>query len=170
MSQFSRRAGWLNFLFPASVAPQKRDPGQRSDDVSLVQPYDASGWPIPDPSTWIIRLDSAVGATGDTDILTVPDDSVYRLFSANAFRLLGVNAIFQLFIVDLNAIPILSALVANEVSTGLNSGNNIVPLDRAMVIPGGLTLRFQHFGGDAATQIRYHIYGCLVPAGTVFYC
>lgn len=44
MTQFSRRARWLDALFPQSVAPANPDPATRSDDVSLVQSYDGGGW------------------------------------------------------------------------------------------------------------------------------
>ena len=50
MTQFSRRARWLNALFPQSVAPANPDPALRSDDVSLVQTYDGGGWGIVEPS------------------------------------------------------------------------------------------------------------------------
>ncbi len=171
MSQFSRRSRWLNFLFPASKAPQSSDPGSVSDDVSLVQPYDGSGWGIPESSQWLTRGDSPVGITGDTDILTVPAGSVYRLFGAFGFKLLGAASTWQIFVGDLVSTPNLFCLLAEEQNTGAGiSGSHPAEFNRAIVIPAGLVIRIQHFGGDVATQNRYGIYGCIAPIGTVFYC
>lgn len=170
MTQFSRRARWLNQLFPASKAPQTKDPGSVSDDVSLTQPYDGSGWPLPDFASWIIQKDSPVGIDGQTDMITVPEGSVYRLFSANSFRLIPANAQTQLFVTNLGGIPVTAVALADPVSTGFQQGNNIYQFQKSIVVPAGLTLRFEHFLGDVNTQIRFGIYGCLAPAGTAFYC
>jgi len=170
LSQFSRRARWLNALFPASKSPTTRDPAQRSDDVSLVQQYDGGAWPIPNASSWFTLTDSPVGVTGVTTILTVPDDMVYRYFGMHAFTVIDPVARFQMRVTD-PLVPLSSVSLNQQIITLAAGLGNTVPLiDRAIVIPPGLQFQVAHIQGGAATQLRYATYGCLAPVGTVFNC
>ena len=168
MTQFSRRVRWLNVLFPASKAPQVRDPGSVSDDVSLVQQYDGGAWNFNNPSRWLQQEDSPVGATGDTDFFTVPEGEIYRMFSMHGFRLIAGNSNFQPQVADLTSVPNVITAIAPSISVPGGTGNAVPLLTNPVIIPAGLTLRVQHFQGDATTQNRYSIYGCFAPAGAVF--
>lgn len=172
MSQFSRRARWLNVLFPASSAPRTADPGTVSDDVSLVQPYDGGAWPIPEASSWITLRDSPVGATGLTTIVTLGPDEVFRFFQMHAFNLIDPAANFQPQAVVPGSVPLTAAALSDSRATTGIAGTNVVPnnMNRAIVLPPGMRLQVSHFGGGVATQLRYVIYGCRAPAGSVFHC
>jgi len=170
LSQFSRRARWLNRLFTASVAPQTSDPSSVSDDVSLVQPYDGSGWPIPTNTSWIQQFDTAVGISVQTDLFTIPEGFVYRLFGASGFAIIqpSPNGIF--FVKDKISTPNTAVNISGNIDFSLFVGNHRAELNQAIVIPAGLILAFDYTGGAAGTQMRVSIYGALCPEGTVFYC
>jgi len=167
LSQFSRRARWLNQVFPASRAPQTSDPNSVSDDVSLTQPYDGSGWAIPDSSQWIIQLDSALAASGQVILLAVPEGFVYRLFGAHSFRVTGSTGTSSIAVRDLVSVPNTAVLLAPQLD--IAGDPKAFEINRAVVVPAGLTITGDFFNGSP-TIAAYRMYGCLVPAGTVFYC
>lgn len=172
MSQFSRRARWLNQLFPASVAPTIRDPGVRSDDVSLTQPYDGSGWGLPGPNDWVRRMVSVTGPTGSIQILNVGPDQIFRLLSADFVVLVGPNPDF----VYLNCIDragtgdqIALSLVENPLGAGATLNEPIAFREVKPIVGSSCFLRLDWLGGLGATQLALGIYGVLAPVGTVFY-
>lgn len=169
MSQFSRRARWLNQLFTASVAPQSSDPAVVSDDVSLVQPYDGSGWPIPQLGDWFSGpFLSPTGAAADTELIQVADDEVFRLFAISVFTVATLVA---------DAGPIVSQIqgaggvqiAPNQQSPGLAFGSNVYQFPGGMILPPGSFLRGGHFNGNGTTILSWSVYGCRAPSGTVFY-
>lgn len=171
MSQFSRRSRWLNALFPASVAPQSSDPGSVSDDVSLVQPYDGSGWPIPARNTWITQILSVAGVNTSTVLLLVPPGFVYRLFAASVFNAVLPTGGAQLVLRDLISVPnVAVALAAEQATGGPTHGNVHFELNTAIVVPEGLTITGEGLTQGAGSVLSWSIYGALCPAGTVFYC
>lgn len=93
MTQFSRRARWLNTLFPQSVAPASADPAVRSDDVSLVQSYDGGGWGI---SEAVFPAEQDIVADGPV-ILTQPEVSIRDFLT-----LIGIATRSRLFELDEN--------------------------------------------------------------------
>lgn len=168
MSQFSRRARWLNALFPASVAPTVRDPNSRSDDVSLVQPYDASGWPFTEPENWITVVDGVAGAISTTDILTVPDGQVYRLLAASAFMAVVPSGSRQLFIRDRISTPNSAVKIADDLNAAPDHGH--FHIRNPIIVPAGLIISGDFAAGGAGSVPRWNLYGVLAPEGTVFYC
>ena len=171
MTQFSRRSRWLNTLFPASVRPQTTDPSSVSEDVSLVQPYDGSGYGIPNPRSWIIQNLLAAGVTGSSVMITVPEDSVYRLMGAGGFNVAASGTPrHQLFVQDLIAVPNLACQLAPIEIPTVGDGNFAFDLGRAIVIGPGHNLLMAYTAGGAGTIMKYSIYGVLAPLGTVFYC
>lgn len=169
MSQFSRRARWLNFLFPASVAPTVTDPALRSDDVSLVQPYDGSGWGIPPLGDWFLGpFLSPTGGAADTELVAVAADEVFRLFAVSVFTVATLVA---------DAAPIASQvqgaggvqIAPNQQSPGLAFGSNVYQFPGGMILPPGSFLRGGHFNGNGTTILSWSVYGCRAPSGTVFY-
>jgi len=167
LSQFSRRARWLNALFPASVLPQTGDPGSVSDDVSLVQQYDGGGWAIPRLEDWFISgLTLPAAASGDTNLLTVPNDSVFRVFAISCFTVTLAVATVNVVISQL---PLVGGVVVTPNISTLALALGQVNLDlNAMVVPPGASIRGAHFNGNGTTVLSWAMYGCLAPAGTAF--
>lgn len=172
MSQFSRRARWLNELFLQSKAPASRDPDSVSDDVSLVQQYDGGGWLIPDTPDWFHgpTLSSPAGAAGSTPLVTVPADKIFRLFAIHVFTLINGQA-------DANPIVSQSAAsggvsIADQVNTPLAplGGARTFLIGQAMILPPGTFLYGSHFNGTGTTVISWNVYGVLAPIGSVFNC
>lgn len=170
MSLFSRRARWLNVLFPASVAPAKQAPGDLSNDVSLVQQYDGGGWIIPDRSTWFRGpFLSPTAIAGETPLLTVSRDEVFRLFSVHVFTVVGQTAHVSLVV---SPEPAQGGVVLTPEYTtaAIGIGGQALELNRPIVVPPGAHLYGAHFLGNTLTIISWSLYGCLAPAGSVFNC
>jgi len=168
MSQFSRRARWLNTLFPASVAPQVRDPGQRSDDVSLVQPYDGGGYGYQTaPAEWFRSFDNAAAAAGSQVAFIVPENQVYRIIGAHCDPFNGV-------VYDEAQIAIsndaggggLNCIVSDLINPGLFIlGFTLTP---GLVVGPELEVLVRFGGGNGASQAHWNFYGIFAPLGTVF--
>jgi len=169
LSQFSRRARWLNQLFTASRAPQSQDPNSVSDDVSLVQPYDGSGWGIMDPGQTIVNVQSPLGAVGLTQISAVGRRTIARLLGVGVFHaagalptdvklyLLGQDNNFSVAIGRLYDKPMLTTPMRNPMQF------------QSPMMPPGTILQGHHTGGDAATLVQYTALIMQAPVGTVFY-
>jgi len=174
LSQFSRRATWLNILFPASVAPQTRDPGQRSDDVSLVQPYDGGGFGFAHSDHLVVTtgaLTAAAVAEGAT-ILTIGPEEIYRIMGAMVTNLdvttLQMNFLSvidrggtgdQMFLAD----PI--QFNAGGFNPGESRPFNIY---NARVLGPDMTVRYDNQVGEVGKQTSYAVFGYLAPVGTAF--
>lgn len=167
MSQFSRRARWLNVLFPQSKAPQLADPGSVSNDVSLVQSYDGSGWPIPGRSEWF-KLADLTGVAGSVEIFRVPDDQVFRLFAAQAIQVVAPGPQVAIFVKDLQSTP--NTACSLNAFLALTANNLHLPITNPIVIGPGMSITGDQFNGGAGSIVRYSIYGCPAPTGTVFAC
>lgn len=166
MSLFSRRARWLNALFPASVTPTITDPASRSDDVSLVQPYDGGGYPIPPVTNWFTEVTSAVAAGTQLLLLTVGDDQLFRILGCGIQRLAGNNytrAFLQV------RVPNATFLV--QVSNDIGVVDNIEQGIHQLVMPicpAGSQIFMFADGGNASSQFTATLLGVSVPVGTVF--
>lgn len=172
MSQFSRRSKWLNNIFPASVSPQIVDPNRVSEDVSLVQPYDASGWAVQDISTYCERSDIQGGITGFVILREVAENQVFRLLGADVALLAGI-ALTEIWlnVIDSNGtgnqVQISNIISAN--AGGLNPGQT-ESFDRiAKIIGPGCHLRADWVTGAVGTDFTIGIYGAIAPLGTIFY-
>lgn len=167
MSQFSRRARWLNFLFPSSVAPTVTDPDTRSDDVSLTQPYDGGGYAQGIAVPWHRFISTGPGpAAGVENIFVVPVDEIYRFLAADITLLAGVAGS--------------AAIGVGMVSPGTPGEVKVTPQFIPVGDPRSLELRtpivgpssiisVQWTNGDALTEYLVRIYGLSLPLGTVFY-
>lgn len=162
MIPFSRRARWLANLFTPSVTPTTKFPDRYSNDVSLVQPYDAGGWLLESPDNFVRQVTGVVGVSGTVPIVTVPDDSVYRLVTAAVIGLAGVmpNTFLEV-LTNVNSMAISGVIVANT-STWVRIPTPV------MVFPPGLVIRGSWDTGDAATQVVFSLYGTTVPQGVTF--
>ncbi len=90
MPSFVRPAAWLRQLFTQSRT-ESSSPSRVSPDVSLVQPYDGSGWGIQDPSQWGVSAKPGVGASGVATVLVVGENELGRLLSLGGDNEAGVN-------------------------------------------------------------------------------
>ena len=166
MAGFSRRARWLNALFPASEIPAVTDPSTLSDDVSLVQSYDGGGMSFRERTAMFFQVDK----TGDgvsVFVIQVPEDSLCRLYAVSVFTIVGPVSTVQLFAVEPD--KNIAAMLAPEVaSPAVAAGSIPFDLNRAIVLPPGSNLQGNQFGGGAGTVIRYTAYAVIAPLGTVF--
>lgn len=167
MSQFSRRIRWLQFLFPQSVAPRAQDPGQLSDDVSLVQNYDGGAYGISalEQPDWWTFLILATAAAGDEVVFSVPEGFIFRFMRGDYFLRAG-NAPFGRFDIQSDTFGTISATEETRDATvgPLNTlgGPVLTP-----IVPPGADIRFSYHGGNASTDILARIYGSLAPLGSV---
>jgi len=171
LSQFSRRARWLNFLFPASVLPQSTDPGLVSDDVSLVQNYDGGGWGFAKPDDFIINSPILDGATGRHIYFTLPVDEYCRLVAMSlAFIGGGGNTVIQPDIIDDegtgNQVFIATPLQVNQGFLGPGGFESFRNL--ATHIPPGGQLGVQWLNGAAGTTFTVQAFFARAPVGAVF--
>ena len=166
MAGFSRRARWLNALFPASEIPAITDPSVLSDDVSLVQAYDGGGLGFRDRASMFFQVDKT-GNGVSVFIIQVPEDSICRVYAVSVFTITAPVSTVQLFTVepDKNQAVMLAPEVA---SPAVAAGSIPFDLNRSIVLPPGVNLQGNQFGGGAGTVIRYTAYGVIAPVGTVF--
>jgi len=189
LSQFSRRARWLNSLFPASVTPQIQDPGVVSEDVSLVQSYDAGGqgfasltFPGPEatagvlveitnPENSIRDINTVIGATSSTDLFHIADDLVCRLYAVSWIRLAGtMGSVFHLKARAKTGTGVSEhdVMISENVdATVLPNSRHVLPLIVPVLMPG-TQVQAQFNTGDSSAQIRLTFMMCVAPLGTIF--
>lgn len=170
MSQFSRRAAWLNTLFPQSVAPAVRDPGQRSDDVSLVQPYDGGAYALAVPVNPTVA--SAPLANTTFTIHTVPDDEVHKMVAVSANFTAGISPTRSEAVIDHSG---LEQEFVNRLTVLLNPQFTVFSIPSAgsygaVILPPGTRLRIRYSGGNGATVVTGQAFLWTAPVGAVFYC
>lgn len=162
MSEFVRPAPWLERLFTASRT-EHLHPNSVDPVVSLVQPYDGSGWGISAPGQWVISQVSEVAqAARSQDIETVPEDQVCRILAASVGLTAGVAPQCNLQVVGTGTVVSLGGFV-----TATNE-NPVLPVNTPIIGPGHI-IRGRHSGGDAATVVTWYLYRVFAPLGTVFY-
>jgi len=163
MSGFARPAPWLRQLFTKSQAGQS-EPGERSDNVSLTAPYDGGAYPLANPGEWGAFVTSLVGATGDTTIITCPLTAICRVLAVSPVRVAGVQPSCHLNFTPQSGTEIGGSDTITLVGTERQGMQIYCP-----ILGPGHVLAGRHFGGDAATQVRWDIYFVQVPLGSVFY-
>jgi len=170
LSQFSRRARWLNQIFRASKAPQVSDPSVVSNDVSLVQPYDGSGWGFMNTGQMMINIQNSPASAQDTTDIVTMDEFTFG-------RILGVGVIIAAGVAP-TSIKLYLRNLDNNFATAIGRlwDKPMLPTPmrnplqiQSPILPPGLTLQGHHDGGDAATLIQYTACVIQVPVGTVFY-
>lgn len=166
MSRFTRSAGWLRHLFTPSQT-ESPNPGRLSDDVSLVALYDGGGFSIPSAESWGVTVDSAVGASQTTALVTASADppEIVRVYSAGLRQSAGAGApevLLQVQVAGTSITPPVSSVLTV-------TGQAQVPPDfiQNLILPPGSILQGFHFNGDAATVIRYAMYVLRLPLGAV---
>jgi len=190
LSQFSRRARWLQDIFTPSVAPHQQDPSVVSDDVSLVQQYDGGGIGVVEPSFPAQRDGEAVGA-GVPLLIESPEVSIRSYLTAKGINInsdmyslpTGLYARFLLLSTNLNdgTSPSTQNFSINQ-PTGTPGGGfqanmthietvigNLVTARGLMcnILPPGMMIKAHHTGGNASTQIRVGIVWIVAPVGMI---
>lgn len=182
MGGFSRRARWLNRLFPPSEAPATQDPSTLSDDVSLVQQYDGGGLGFPaSPTNWFLaEVTGPVGIAGSFILLANDDDSLARIFTASVKRIAGGDAaqtwlaIGRVESLGPDPVTASSALGTNGEykrfggNTHQSGGDLGGGGDGYGILGPGHNLQVHWLAGTAATQLKANVYGVIAPLGTVF--
>lgn len=174
MSQFSRRARWLNTIFPASVVPQTTDPASVSDDVSLVQPYDGGGVPSVIGAGAFHRFDTTSGASAEIGIIfTTGPEEIARIYAAMVFSIALGAAIPNcgLFISPVlgNVACALAETIAAPAVADLAAQFNMQGAGGLMVPPNH-EIQYHYEGGTAvSTLLSFTVYAVVAPLGTVFY-
>lgn len=167
MGQFSRRARWLNEIFPASKAPQTRDPAQVSGDVSLTQPYDAGGYAFDDP--YIRSVGSAAGITDQVEIFRVPEDSIFRILGAGVECTVSATANLVTHLsVQTTLITNRDVTITDEVFVPIIAPARFGYQIFCPILAPGTVLFGEHRVGVAGTEMLYAVYGTMAPLGTVF--
>ncbi len=171
MPGFQRRARWLNALFPASEKPAVQDPGDRSADVSLTQPYDGGGWGFP---VEVLRSDILTGVTDFFIFLETGEDEIFRLLFADVVLLVdagpapNTKMFLQVFTPNLSGN--LCAPRFSHSATPLNAGELIEfgGQPTAPIIGPGSQLRVDMVANVVGSTWTVGVYGCLAPLGTSF--
>jgi len=168
LTQFSRRAKWLNTFFPASKAPQVNDPGTVSDDVSLVQPYDAGGYGFPRTLRAMVSNHiSTIGITGFNLLVETDEEQIFYIGAVSIFSLVGDATRITLNIIEQTSPP-RQAIIADNIVL-LNA-----PLifetftSRVKIMGPNSHLRVDWENGQPAFQFNATLYGVLAPVGTCF--
>ena len=173
MTQFSRRARWLNSIFPASVVPQVQDPAVVSDDVSLVQPYDGGGIALSRGSAFH-RFDTTSGASGETGVIfTTGEEEVARIYAAQVFSIALGAAIPNC---ELVISPVLGNVACAITEVAVAPAVSDLAHEFLMKGAGGLMvppeheIQYSYEGGTAvSTLLSFTVYAVIAPIGSVFY-
>ena len=171
MTQFSRRARWLNTLFPASKAPQVRDPGVVSDDVSLVQQYDAGGYAF--QKTDFFKAFPAQAA-GNVDVMETGPDEIIRVLAISAHNIVDPKP--RNFLLWISTVGALSSGAWGTYGNGVyyEVGSNIMNNDPTAytnmppVLPPSTRIQFSYTTGSVLTEVVVTALFIRAPIGTVF--
>jgi len=190
LSQFSRRARWLQDLFTPSVAPHGADPSVVSDDVSLVTQYDGGGIGFSKPSFPAQRDGDAVGV-GVPLLIESPEVAIRSYLTGSGINVstdlyvmpTGLYARFLLISTNLNdGITPTKNWFTLDVPTGTPGGGfqaNLTNIDilstsqvtarglLCSILPPGMMLKFHHRTGDIDTQIRIGVIWIVAPVGSI---
>lgn len=149
------------------MAPQVRDPGEISDDVSLVQPYDGGGYGFAADSTPMVRNQlSTVGVTGFVELVTTGPDQIFRILAVSAIPFVGDATRLRLNIIETP--PARQAFISNQVII-LAATAEIFIFDSIVPIMGpNSALRIDWENGQPTFQFNTTTYGVLAPLGTAF--
>lgn len=141
------------------------NPIEVSDDVSLVQPYDGSGWVMANPAEWFAQQTGAAAAAGSTNLFINDLENVVRILAVSCSLTAG-NAISALMMVT---VPGALGDVAIGSVAAITSTEHILVPTQSPILGPGHTLVGRHFGGNAGSIPQWRIYLVQAPIGTVFY-
>lgn len=188
MSQFSRRARWLQQIFTPSVVPTVTDPTIVSDDVSLVQQYDGGALGIAEPSfpaerdgdadpdplvilgpeVAIRDYVSKTGINTVSDMYQMPSGLYARIFAMTTILVAGSSP--AQWFVSMQA-PTGSGVSNHSILVTPNynaiSGSRIPRAMTTTILPPGMQLNMHVVTGNASTQVRLSILWIVAPIGAI---
>jgi len=160
VSQFTRPASWLRQLFTPSQTSQP-NPGQLSNDVSLVQPYDGGGYPL-GGLDGIVLITSTVAAALTTTLFTNNSNTIARVLALTAQSIAGTAPVCNFRVFN----PTTACVITESLL--LTANFRSFPTTCPIIMPGhGLSGRY--ISGNASTQVQYTFHVCFAPVGSVFY-
>jgi len=112
-------------------------------------------------------VSAPAAASGDTLLITVPEDQIFRLFGVSAFTVAGGQPSVQLVVSRLALAQGVTLRLDGLPAVG---GGSRALIDYPIVIPPRASLRISHFIGDVNTIISVSAYGALSPIGSAFSC
>jgi len=167
MSGFTRPAPWLRQLFTSSRTGSQ-SPANRSDDVSLIQPYDGGGYPSAQVGVAKCFFQGGVAtpaAAGGEVFYTCPANTVVRVVGLGVALAAG-NAPTSLIAVsdETNTYVPITGVITPVTNDYLSFGVITCP-----ILTPGMELELRWYGGSATTDhdIKWAIYSA--PIGSVFY-
>lgn len=163
MSQFVRPAPWLRHLFTPSKT-RAVNPSEISEDVSIVQPYDGSGWPLMPEGEWGKSFVTVAIAAADTELLATNNREIARILAVSVARNAGVNPVCYVS-VEVGGTERIALTARFTPTDGIQTPFTLV----SPIIGPNQVLIGHHLGGDAATVVAWRLYAVVVPIGTVFY-
>jgi len=187
MGRFARDAPWLRKLFPPTGTPQTTQPSAVSDDVQLVENYQAGGQ-VAIPVPWFEATLIANGGSGvrssilDPFVLlpTNPDPEVWRVFFM-AVSSDGDPGAFS-FNVEINldgaaasVIQIANGVTIGATSTAQVAINSTFGLTAPVLLPitaahrAVLTMIQTSAQGSSTVILTFHFYILKNPAGVTHY-
>jgi len=186
---FARDAPWLRKLFPPTTAPQVTQPGAVSDDVQLVENYQAGGQVALPPLWFANRITTNPGA-GNRSIILDPnlllpvgyDPQVWRIFFLSVFSD-GDPATFSFNVqieLDVDGANPTTVQIANGVTIGATSTarvaiNSTFGLTSPILLPMfdsqrcGLVMLQTSAQGVGTVSLNYSYYILRNPAGVTHY-
>jgi len=170
MSSFVRPADWLRQLFTQSRT-EPSNPSRVSEDVSLVQPFDGSGWGMVMPDQIVSETPNPAAASGVLLLRTTGKRNIGRILAASVELFAGVTpghigiSMRLAGAMGVNdevgiAVP-LTTFGGAIMKNGFNITSPIIPPDFEVLGTWA--------GGDAATVLIFQLALVEVPLGTVFY-
>ena len=147
------------------------DPGSVSDDVSLVQPYDAGGYGF--PKTDFFHLFPAQAA-GNVDVMETGPDEVIRVLAISAHNLVDPKPRpFLLWIsrtgsLNSGSFGIYGNGVFYEVGSNLLSNDPTLYTHHMPVLPPNTRIQFSYTSGSVLTVVGVAALFIRAPIGTVF--
>jgi len=140
----------------------------RSDDVSLVQPYDGGGFGFQPVSGWAVRTPVLTGVTGFHQFFQLEDDEIFRVLAMDLVNVLGPGGtvVVPSIIDNLDQAFIATPLQLNVGFLGVGgfeSFRNLAP-----IVGPGCQLRVDWVNGAVGTDFTVGVYGARAPLGTAF--
>ena len=143
--------------------------------MSLVQPYDGGGAPLPIGSGAFHRFDTTSGAVAEGGVIfTTGPEEVARLYAAQVFAVAQGAAIPSAHLIISPVLGNVAVIFTDNVVTpAVAALGETFPLRVAggLMVPPNHEIQYAYAGGQAGqTLLSFTVYAIVAPQGTVFYC
>lgn len=170
MSQFSRQAPWLRQIFPTSSVPE-RTPGDVTETVHLIQPYDGGGFPgliSQSPESWFFTSPTItlVAAETSASLFTTSADQIHRLLSVACF--MSVRTADTFIALSARSAAPDAFLISNEVNVTA-TGRFFRLTDVVPIVGPSMDIGIYSRNSTLNDTVFFRFFLRSVPLGTVFY-